>query len=147
MTTQNAKYIFDAANDFRIASEILESRFGQKVFPLRSTIVTTAFSAELYLKCLLNIEKNNNSNGHSLKDLYQKLGNNLRMKIEANYKNASSTKKQTKDVLDECKDIFVDWRYIYEKQNSAFSIDFRALRHIVVALDKTVRELKPEWNI
>jgi hypothetical protein len=58
----DARWVFDAAYDFLIASKILEEKFGQKVFPLRSTIVNTAFSVELYLK-YLDILAGSNSRG------------------------------------------------------------------------------------
>ena len=145
----NHKHIFDAANDLRIGSEILESKFGQSVFPLRSTIVTAAFSAELYLKCLLYISGKDvprGREGHDLKVLYEALESDLQQKIESNFKDTNHGTQPMLDLMDEFKNTFNDWRYIYEKQATAFLINYKALCVLVQALDKTVRELKPEWK-
>ncbi|MFZ5923468.1 MAG: hypothetical protein ACOYY3_20680, partial [Chloroflexota bacterium] len=37
-------------------------------------------------------------------------------------------------------------RYIYEKQATTFSLNYKALFALVQVLDKTVKELKPEWR-
>lgn len=146
--TINHKHIFDAANDLRIGSKILANKFGEPVFPLRSTIVTAAFSAELYLKCLLYVSDKDvprGSAGHDLKILYQNLGKDLQQKIESN-KGADCGTQSISDLMEELRNTFGDWRYIYEKQGNTFSLNFRALRGLVQALDKTVREVKPEWE-
>lgn len=143
------RHVFDAANDLRIGSEILESKFGQPVFPLRSTVVTSALSAELYLKCLLYISGKDvprGRKGHDLKVLYQCLENNLQQQIVSNFKSTNHDPQEILVLIDEFKDTFTDWRYIYERQMSIFLLNFKALRAFVQALDKTVREERPEWK-
>lgn len=145
----NHKDVFDAANDLRIGSEILESKFGQPVFPLRSTVVTAAFSAELYLKCLLYVSGKvfpRGREGHDLKILYQVLESDLQKKIESNFKGTYHGTQAILDLMDEFKSTFSDWRYIYEKPANTFLLNYKALRALVQALDKTVREAKPEWK-
>ncbi len=145
----NHKHIFDAANDLRIGSEILGNKFGEPVFPLRSTIVTAAFSAELYLKCLLYVSGRNVPRGHSghdLKVLYQALQGDLQQKIESNFNSLNDSAVAILDLMEEFKNTFEDWRYIYEKQATSLFINYKRLYALVQALDKTVKELKPEWE-
>lgn len=145
----DSRHVFDAANDLRIGSEILESRFGQPVFPLRSTVVTSALSAELYLKCLLYISGKKvprGRKGHDLSALYQRLETNLQQQIVSNFKSTKHDPQKILDLIDEFKDTFMDWRYIYERQMNNFLLNFKALRAFVQALDKTVREERPQWE-
>jgi len=145
----NHKYVFDTANDLRIGSEILGSKFGESVFPLRSTVVTAAFSAELYLKCLLYVSGKDvprGREGHDLKILYKALGSGIQQKIESNFKGINHGTQTVLDLMEEFKNTFNDWRYIYEKQATAFLLNYKALCVLVQVLDKTVREIKPEWK-
>ena len=107
----NHKHVFDAANDLRIGSEILASKFGGPVFPLRSTIVTAALSAELYLKCLLYISDHSRVHkGHDLKILYKSLGKDLQQKIESNFRVADRGTQSISDLMEEFSKTFIDWR-------------------------------------
>lgn len=143
------KHVFDAANDLRIGSEILESRCGEPVFPLRSTVVTAAFSAELYMKCLLYVSGRDvprGRDGHDLKILYEALGPDLHQKIESNFKAGNHDAQTVPALIEEFKDTFNDWRYIYEKQSVAFSLNLKSLRALVKVLDRTVRVIRPDWK-
>lgn len=145
----NHKHVFDAANDLRIGSEILEGKFGQPVFPLRSTVVTTSFAAELYFKCLLYIHGKSvprGRDGHNLYILYKALGVDLQQKIEANLNETTQRDQSVLELTKEFKNTFIDWRYVYDRQSNSFSLNFRSLRMLVQILDKTVREIKPEWT-
>ena len=145
----NHKHVFDAANDLRIGSEILESKFGEPVFPVRSTVVTAAFSAELYLKCLLYVSGKDvprGRKGHDLKMLYETLGSDLQQMVESNFKATNHGTQAILDLMEEFKNTFNDWRYIYEKQATAFRLNYKPLRALVQALNKTTREVKPEWK-
>ena len=146
----NHKHIFDAANDLRIGSEILESKFGEPVFPLRSTVVTAAFAAELYLKCLLYVcgkDVPRGRDGHNLKTLYEALGNDLQQKVETHFKESVHGTQTIRALTEEFQNTFNDWRYIYEKQSNTFLLlNFKSLRTLVQVLDKSVREMKPDWK-
>lgn len=145
----NHKYVFDAANDLRVGSEILGGEFGQSVFPLRSTVVTAAFSAELYLKCLLYVSGRNvprGRDGHDLEVLFKALGIDLQQKVETNFKEESRGTQTILALMQEFKNTFNEWRYIYEKQANTFLLNFKSLRTLVQVLDKIVREIKPEWK-
>ena len=129
--------ILDAASDFWISSEILWSQSGQQIFPLRSTIVTTAFAIELYLKFLSSIY-GVDAWGHGLLSLFQKLPKQLKVEIRLNYKG----KGTVEEALEEYKNLFVDWRYIFQKQDSCFSLDIQslvALRDCVRIVSETYR--------
>lgn len=111
--------ILHAARDFRIASEILKGRFGQPVFPLRSTIVTMAFSIELYLKYLTSCANIKIEREHDLLKIYNKLPASIKDDITATFKGP----RPIPDILEDFKMLFVDWRYIYDKQDRAISIN------------------------
>lgn len=134
---KNNKRILDAARDFRIASEMLRSKFGEPIFPLRSTVVTIAFSIELYLKYLaasvgLEIK------GHDLNVLYMKLPEDMRTRIASQFCGS----RPIVDILQDYRNIFVDWRYIYEKQDSSFSInDIPSLLSLRDTLEQLASEL------
>jgi hypothetical protein len=129
------KHILHAASDFRIASELLAERFGPGKFPLRSTVVTAAFSIELYLKYLVAREGQPAPRGHDLVDLFGKVPPATRAKIAASFQG------DVLEVLTPNRGIFEEWRYIFERQGKDFFLDFRSLLRVVKAL-RTVAESK-----
>jgi hypothetical protein len=114
----NTKRVLDAARDFKIGSDILRAKFGETIFPLRTTIVTTAFSIELYLKYIA-LHFGLEIRGHDLNKLFSQLPVDLQKTIRENYSGIGSFS----DTLLRNKSLFVDWRYIYEKQDQVFSVN------------------------
>lgn len=130
-------HILDAARDFRIGASMLEAHFGERVFPLRSTVVALAFSIELYLKYLSARATGQPAWGHDLTALYRALPGSIHDLIGRHYRRAAPIMA----VLEANKTVFEDWRYIYEKQDSVFSLDFESLRALSAALDAATTEL------
>lgn len=89
-------------------------------------IVNGVFSAEMYLKTLLEIYKKN-EHGHNLSALFKQLPNKVKDKInkkklrfEAKY-GVQSGIPFIKHIK-ECANAFVDWRYMYEKSELHFDV-------------------------
>lgn len=116
--------ILDAARDFRIGSEMLALRFGQTVFPLRSTIVTGAFSIELYIKFLMAVNNVAVAKKHDLAKLYVNLPSAVQQRVAVAYEGNGSVEQ----ALGQFKGVFVDWRYVFEKQDTALSLNWRDFR-------------------
>ena len=112
--------------------------FDQRVFPLRSAVVTLAFSIELYLKYLAAKTLGQPGKGHDLSELYRSLPQSVRDLVNTHYKHS----RPIGDVLEAHKDAFIEWRYIYEKQHGSFALDFQSLRLISEALEATAAEGK-----
>jgi hypothetical protein len=89
-------------------------------------VVNAAFSAEMYLKCLQEIH-GQVTESHVLTALFKTLPNKVKDKINKASKKFESQYQITQGVLfkDHLKNInnaFVNWRYIYEKNNEHVSI-------------------------
>jgi hypothetical protein len=144
-TMTDPKHIFHAASDFRTGSDILGQRFGQRIWPIRATVVTAAFAAELYLKCLLLLTTRAIPKVHKLVDLYDNLPSETRKAVEASYQSIRPG-AAIREVLIAHNATFVDWRYIFEKQDKPFSLDFGSLRDACAALHETTIGLRPDWK-
>src|SRR5438445_12241453 len=101
MMSINIKYVFDAARDFHTGSEILAGQFGQAVFPLRTTVVSSAFSVELYLKCLLLLTIGTVPKSHKLLDLYDALPTGTKDLAQSKYSDVAPQSGQLRDALAE----------------------------------------------
>lgn len=144
--TVNIKYVFDAARDFQVGSRILADRFGQAVFPLRTTVVSSAFSVELYLKCLLLLTVGNVPKSHKLLDLYDALPTNTKDLAQAKYYAVAPQSGQLRDALAEHNGTFVEWRYIFEKQDKPFNLNYLSLRDAATALNEATLSLQADWR-
>lgn len=126
--TPKLLHILHAAKDFRIASEVLEARFGSEIFPLRSTVVTAAFSVELYLKYLIARAGDPIPREHDILGLF------AAAPAEAKAQLAQSFPGDVDEVLTRHRHVFLEWRYIFERQTQTASLDFKSLRDLVSAL-------------
>jgi len=127
----NPQWVLDAARDFRIASQMLGAQFGQTYWPLRSTVMCAAFSAELYLKYLAVGTTGDLEREHDLRKLYDALPEGVRILVATKYQG----QRPLLDVLSEHRATFVEWRYIFEKQSGAFGLDCNSLIALCSALD------------
>lgn len=112
--------------------------FEQRVFPLRSAVVTLAFSLELYLKYLAAMSLGEPRPGHDLAKLWALLPQWMRDQVAQHYSHGRSIE----DVLQTHKDVFIEWRYIFEKQHTTFTLDLQSLRLFCDALEATAVELR-----
>ena len=138
--TTGTRYVFDAAQDFHVASRVLEGCSGQRVFPLRSAVVTVAFAVELYLKCLSELTTGQKPRKlHTLVDLYDCLPDSARGRCR-------QVAPALTDILLQHNNTFVDWRYIFEKQSETFTLDLQSLRQAASALYRVITALQPDWE-
>lgn len=154
----DVKSIFTQANNFLAASNALNEKLsetddiGTYIGPI---ITNTAFTIELYIKCIYMIEKRQPVQGHFLDKLYRKLSKESRDIIEAIYdmlvpqsQTIMMLKQQVPDmkidldsVLKEMSGAFVKWRYSYEGNLTGFP----ASGPVIDALRGRIKILKPEW--
>mgnify|MGYP001578310399 FL=1 len=140
------KYIFDAAKDFETGSRILAEQFGQRIFPVRAVVVTSAFAIELYLKCLLLLTAGAIPKSHKLVDLYDALPNEVKHLAREKYHVIAPKEGELRDALLEHNETFVEWRYIFERQDREFSLRFKPLLDAATALYDTTFSFRPEWR-
>lgn len=94
-------------------------------------MVLQAFAAELYLKSLL-FNDNTQVRGHELYDLFSQLNANIRHEIINDtikwitnlYPERKITEQEFEIYLIEISKVFVDWRYVYEKESIDIDIQF-----------------------
>jgi len=155
----NPKEIFNTAEVFSRAADLINKEMQtNKDFSLMAPfVVNRAFSLELYLKCLIVLEKGfipKDKKVHGLKDLYGLISAKSKQVIKSNYnklvanditlKIAHREKNIDLDlstVLNKISSAFVKWRYIYEKNFT----DFYSVKTIAISIKKRIFELKPEW--
>jgi hypothetical protein len=154
-----AKDIYNTANNFLAAANVLNEKLsetndiGTYIAPI---ITNTAFSIELYLKCIYMIEKGQPApNIHHLDKLYRKLSKESRDMIEAIYdmlvpqsqtlmvlkQKVPEMKTDLDSVLKEMSSAFIKWRYSFEGNITGFP----ASGPIIDALRSRIKMLKPEW--
>jgi hypothetical protein len=119
------KSVFLSAEVFRHGSQVLAAGLPNTMAPM---VVCTAFSMELYLKCLITIEGGDHKNEHNLERLFRKTSAGSQDAIRKNYekkraiqdaqfaaaKVPARPKSDFDHVLLASADAFVDFRYIYE---------------------------------
>lgn len=153
-----AKDIYQSANNFLAASNALNEKLtltndiGTYIAPI---ITNTAFSIELYLKCLYLIEKGKPAKGHFLDKLYRDLTKETREIIEVTYdmlvpqsqtiallkQKVPNMKTDLESVLKEMSNSFVKWRYSYEGGITGFP----ASGPLIDAIRLRIKMLKPDW--
>lgn len=102
-------------------------------------VVNISFACELYIKAIMikNSSLSEFERGHNLLDLYQALEAKDQAALEHEFTARYSAKK-LKDLLDENKTVFIDWRYALEKTVSA---DISGLKAFADSLIAYIRSL------
>jgi hypothetical protein len=140
MTAHNPKDIFNSADNFDLAAKVLESynknlfnsaSVGEEIrIPFIPGVVLSAFALELYLKCILAIE-GNEEKGHNHSKLFSQISQKAQDDIKSAYKiqrqsqNAINDEQDLREyipeqefdfdsVLRDCGDAFTSFRYVYE---------------------------------
>jgi HEPN domain-containing protein len=135
---------FDAEN-FMMASKLITQKASNDLFTsdgIEKSIglkyvsnVNHAYAIEIYLKCLMIIEKGEFIEGHDLALLFNNLLPETQKSIidnfNANYKSLKRSKKyfgvffETNFVeqLDEAKKAFIDFRYLFSKNSTPEYVD------------------------
>jgi len=158
------KQIFISAQNFgnsaklleHLSSQILSQHPGPSELPpfFQPSVVCMAFSVELFLKCLILVEKGNFQPTHKIQELYLKLPMTSQKAIsdkfdefiatsptiramQAEYPNISS---KLDDVLKVVNEAFVDWRYIFEGNAGSLY----GLGELCEAIRGRIIEIKPD---
>lgn len=152
---------FVAADGYRKGYYVINSAInGVTDFGLLpSAVMLITISAELFAKCLHFVVGESAPRGHSLNSLVLALPRKERAALEAYFLERSkedpalealqayqaNVKCGFLDVLGECGDNFVEWRYHFEKQGPPFP-GFYGVQHVAEAIRRRVLELRPEWK-
>jgi HEPN domain-containing protein len=134
------------ARQFDLTCDEIE-RFDQSKFNATTPhVVNSAFTCELYLKALLFITKGVSKRGHDLQKLYSQQTLEVKESIYKEYYGLHQTRpvpekyrgEMNKEVfateIAEVKDVFVNWRYVYEIPNE--SVRLGILRFLRMSLRK-----------
>jgi hypothetical protein len=114
-------------------------------------VVLSAFSLEIYLKALQQIERGSYDEGHSLDVLYGTLDVAHRSRIETLYDEWRNTpdgrdRPSLADALRQSSRAFVDWRYMFEEvgPNKPSASATYSARPVIIAVKQVIGEADPE---
>lgn len=122
------------ARQFDLTCDEIESLSPSKFNAMTPLVVNSAFTCELYLKALLVITKGAGIKGHDLQILYSRQTLEIQENIYKEYYALHQTRpvpeeyrgEMNKQIfaaeLAEVKDVFRDWRYIYEIPNESIRL-------------------------
>ncbi len=152
--------MFKTARFFEKASAVLNRELGKtnNFALLIPGIVNSAFSLEVYFKCLYKLESGADypKKEHNLLNLYNALDPETKKRIKVRYgelseKNpiAQAAKSKHKGlnteleyVLAQAGNAFVEWRYNYENEPH----NFYGVDDTIRAVRQRILESKPEWK-
>ena len=118
----SAQILYETSTKYMCSDNEAENHIS--ISALMSSIVLYALSIEIGLKALIRLEGNAPNQNHNLKQLYDKISEDLKDKIKGELPE-EGFKVYIDSYLEENKNDFIDWRYYYEKPTSASS-DFLA---------------------
>jgi HEPN domain-containing protein len=155
------KKVFDQAERFRVADRLLRSdRFEMQVTEviILPAIVLSAFSSELFMKCIVLLEGGKLERTHNLYSLFGKLTKSTQDRIVALWDAEIATDKDQLDqlqavagvpvprdlpgVLKECGDAFTAIRYEYEDPLKANFL----MSELPPMLKEVVLAARPDWK-
>jgi hypothetical protein len=114
-------------------------RNGLSVVPF---VVNSAFAIELYLKTLGQLH-NTGLRGHDLLKLFDGLPADAQMTLQQNFSKSAwqcdiKTLAEYRGALQEMRNAFVEWRYLYEEERSG-AIHFQPMIFLMNVLHETCR--------
>ncbi|QJD94648.1 hypothetical protein HH214_01565 [Mucilaginibacter robiniae] len=164
---EGAYSIWKAAEVYRDAASLLYKRmqatiasYDLQFLLVQPCIVLEAFSIELYLKCLYQIENNKQANKiHNLKDLFILLTDVRKERLRLVYDTMCKNSNDLNFIRKSIPDINIELDYILELMSHTFQ-EFRysydsniklkgyyCLGEFQEALRTVILELNPEWKI
>lgn len=118
---------FDCQEMFRVActfcecADMAQEKFQHDTadigFYNTPSIVNSAFACEVFMKAILKFKQIEAPKAHKLRELYDKLPDELRERIKQKVSCGYRDMWQTwfgSELIDQISNAFVDWRYIYE---------------------------------
>lgn len=122
----DSKQIFNTAHSFFLAAQrCAEQRYISEKsiqFLVVPAVVNAAFSCELSIKAILNqceIPIPRGNDGHKIDSLFVCLPNELQTKVQAEINSAAFHSD-----LHTISDVFVEWRYLFERSSASISLEF-----------------------
>lgn len=125
--------------------------------PDAARIVNSALSLELYLKCLLSIEKGDYDFEHELVKLFNAISPARQLRIKELFveefnriphlvylRQVATDKKEYEfdRILERANHAFVEWRYAFEGLESGVQYNGQPVRN---AVRRVILEIKPDW--
>ncbi|MGA2483347.1 MAG: hypothetical protein ABSF92_09530 [Candidatus Acidiferrales bacterium] len=150
------KGIFGTAEVYLTGASMLANRLPDLMFPW---VMCSAFSLELYLKCLILVERGTLEKGHDLADLFSKTTPESQKAIRASYeshkakmeamyaavKGIPAPKTDFDYVLHISADAFVKFRYAFEQGTGGGDFGWSA-SPISECVRGRLLELHPDWR-
>jgi len=147
--------IYVQARGFQKTAELANTKQGGMIC-LTAVITCAAFASELYLKCLILLETGQLMKGeHNLRKLFSKLPDDTQQRVERTFNAITAPRfqnsddfygarqpKSFRDALKHGAEAFINWRYIYEANQT----DFFALFSLPKILCDMIDERKPAWK-
>ncbi|WP_153003655.1 hypothetical protein [Aureimonas ureilytica] len=148
-TKSEANRMYDLAVSFHgsalRASEDIAIKETIQSFVVPS-IVNIAFAIELYFKCMLK-ESSLKAHGHELKKLFRDLPEPIKSKVAAEYKiRTGHDRNSFNSDLNNYSNMFVEWRYLYEKNGEKGISPYR-ISQIAIAAYTVASSMNPNWDI
>jgi hypothetical protein len=165
-TPPDPQKIFRHAADFEFATLYLADYIIKKLesasprtpvlVPDASRIVNSSLSLELYLKCLLSLEKGDYTRGHEIVKLFNDLSIDRRTRIKELFaeefnriphlvylrQQAKDKKKyEIEQILQQANNTFVEWRYAFEGLKN---VEYTG-QPVRNAVKRVILEIKPDW--
>lgn len=140
MTFDRARRLELCLDSHLTACQLVQTQFeaGQHILGV-SLVVSAAFAVELSIKCWHEKKKGKPLKGHEIKELWDKVDSDVQSKIKNDICTSMSIDSEQFDqYLDQCSQTFVDWRYMYERDNNFTNYLFllgiaRGIRNIISA--------------
>ncbi len=150
---QKAPVIFKQAVAYAAGAmsinKVLRPRYSIENYEPLPYFLCLSFSIELLLKSLL-ASLNIQGRGHDFINLTKELPEGELRLLEDKYFSLRNTDEiPPKDFfveLEEVKNMFVDWRYIYEKDDGYTTFEINYLLSFANALLSLCQQLHPEWR-
>lgn len=148
--------LFNSAEEYRRSAEYLISGTPDGTSQInfnnaRAYVLCLSFSLELYVKCLLEI-KRKRTHGHRITELFRLLDGKTKEGLCRLYslrtRTPSLTVEEFKEIMKEVDNIFVEWRYVHEKEFAEF-INIQLLWNMIncfgeyIVLEKNKNKAKP----
>ncbi len=102
------------------ACQLMQAQFeaGQHILGI-SLVVSAAFAAELSIKCWHEKKKGSPLKGHEIRDLWDNVDSDIQNKIKSTIcMDMTIDSQRFEQYLTQCSKTFVDWRYMYERDNN-----------------------------
>ena len=142
--------IYNAARAYAAGAGVIEKHTrieNTMMFAIQPCVTCATFAVELYLKCLLEIQGNQNVKGHNLLKLFQQLSGENKQGILTHFQKRAKNEHLPMGFLEakfqEMENAFVEWRYLHETKQAFLNLE--ALRCSSFACQQQIKFHRPNW--